>query len=171
MESFQVTKNGKDNRLFNSFTSAIEYMIFCIKQEEITESLTDNHYELLYQQDKHIDHLAIFPNETGSIKKQNIHPYLQRIIQKGISDKNGYLHEINHNLLVLDELESKKYTIIKGNDSFLDLIKYIDITEYSLAYCPKCKRVQHCTIEGCEGLISFTCDNCNEAIFDAFRNK
>lgn len=172
MDIFQVMKNDIDMRSFNSILSAMEYMVWLIQVEITNVGVNNNNqYELVYQHDNHSDHLARFPNKIEKIKKTNIHPFLQNVLEKGIFDDEGYIHEITHNLLVLDELKNKKYTIIGGNNSFLDLIKYIDITEYSLAYCPKCKSVHHCTIEGCDGLISFTCDNCNEVIFDAFRNK
>lgn len=167
---FQVMKNGKSMRSFNYLISALEFMTWFIQEEIKHDGANNNQYELAYQQDKHIDHLARFPIETEKFKNKNIHPFLQNVLEKGIFDDEGYIHEITHNLLVLDELIKKKYTIIRGNDNFLDLIKYVDITEYSLAYCPKCKSVQHCTIEGCDGLISFKCDTCNEVIFDAFRN-
>ncbi len=168
---FQVMKNGKSMRSFNYIISAMDFMTWFIQEEIKKDGVNSNQYELSYQQDNHIDHLARFPAEIDNIKKKDIHPFLQNVLEKGIIDDEGYIHEITHNLLVLDELKNKKYTIIMGNDSFLDLIKYVDITEYSLAYCSKCKSVQHCTIEGCDGLIAFTCDNCNEVIFDAFRNK
>ena len=170
-EIFQVKINEKSKQSFNSFFSAIEYMIRFIQEELMNNGMKNSKLELLYQQGSHIEHLVSFPKETGETKKYNVHPYLQSIMEKCIFDEEGYIHEINHNLLVLDELINKKYTVIRGNDNFLDLIKYIDITEYSLAYCPNCKSVQHCTIEGCDGLISFTCDNCKGVTFDAFRNK
>ena len=168
---FQVMKNGKSMRSFNYIISAIDFMTWFIQEEIKHDGVNGNQYELSYKQDNHIDNLVRFPNEIKNIKKENIHPFLQNVLEKGIFDDEGYIHEITHNLLVLDELKNKKYTTIRGNNSFLDLIKYVDIPEYSLAYCTKCKSVQHCTIEGCDGLISFTCDNCNEVIFDAFRNK
>ncbi|MCG3258035.1 MAG: hypothetical protein KAU62_18145 [Candidatus Heimdallarchaeota archaeon] len=168
---FQIMRNGKSIRSFDSIISAVDFMVWFIQEEVKHDGVNGNQYELSHQQDNHIDHLIRFPTEIENVKKKDIHPFLQNVLEKGIFDNEGYIHEITHNLLVLDELRNKKYTIIGGNDSFLDLIKYVDITEYSLAYCPKCKSVQHCKIEGCDGLISFTCDNCNEVIFDAFRNK
>ena len=100
---------------------------------------------------------------------EKLHPLLQHMVETP-QDKDGCIHEINHNLRVLDELEIKKFTTIKGNNNFLDLVKYADLTEYSIMYCPECKRLTHVIIEGCEGALFFKCEDCEEVIIEAFKH-
>ncbi len=171
MIEFQITRNGEINRTSKSLTNALENMIYFI-QEEISENgENSNNYELLCKHGDHCDCLVRFPDEQMNEQNRDFHPVLQNIIEKGIFSDDGYLHEINNNLLLFDELEKNKYTTKRGNDHFLDLIKYLDVSEFSSVYCPNCRSIQHFTVEGCDQLISFTCDNCKEVLLDAFRNK
>ena len=171
MIEFQITKNGEIDKTSNSLPNALENMISSI-QEEIVEGCENcSYYELLCKHGKHCDCLARFPDEQQDKQRRSFHPFLQNIIENGIFDNNGYLHEINHILLLFDELERNKYTVIKGNDHFLDSIKYIDISEFNLVFCPNCNSIQPFTVEGCDELITFTCDKCQEVILDAFKNK
>jgi len=171
MKNYKIKINGEITQSFNFFTAALNYMTNCIEEDMQKLGENNNEYELIQQLNNHVDTIVKFPTKSNDSTNNMVHPFLQRIIEKGIYDREGYLHEINHNLHLLDELEKKKYTIIAGNNNVLDLIKYMDVTEYSLAYCPECKDVQQCIIEGCEGLISFKCDNCDEIIFEVFRNN
>ena len=95
-------------------------------------------------------------------------------ILKQLSDLSEHkldicIHEIACLLKELEELNKRKYTSIRGYNNFLDLIKNVDVTEYSLMYCPHCRKITHITAEGCEGLILFSCDACNEIVDEMFR--
>ncbi len=171
MSKFQFMINGERSQSFNFLLSALEYMASYIKTELDEHEENHNQYELIYENDNQTNSLVRFLEKKDSVKIKDFHPFLQRIMERGIFDKEGYLHEINHSLLILDQLENKKYTSIKGNDNFLDLIKFVDITEFNLVYCQNCRTVQQCTIEGCDDAIFVTCDNCNQVIFEAFRKK
>ena len=171
MIEFQIMKNGELDKTSKSLPSALENMINSIQEEIVEGSENCSHYELLCKHGKHSDCLARFPDEQANHQRRIFHPFLQNIIEEGIFDNKGYLHEINHILLLCDELERNKYTAIKGNNHFLDLIKYLDVTEFSQAFCPNCNGIQPFTVEGCDELITFTCDRCHEVLLDAFRNK
>ena len=170
MIEFQIIKNGEIYKTSKSLSNALENMISSI-QEEIVEGCENcSNYELLCRKGKLSDCLVRFPENQTDRQSRTFHPFLQNIIEEGIFN-NGYLHEINHILLLFDELEMNKFTITKGNDHFLDLVKYLDVSEFSLAFCPNCDDIQHFTVEGCDQLITITCDNCHEVLLDAFKNK
>ena len=79
------------------------------------------------------------------------------------------LHELACLLREIEELTEKKHTIIPGNNNCLDLIRHVDLTEYCMMYCPHCRKIHHVTAEGCEGLVLFSCDNCNGIIIELFK--
>ena len=81
------------------------------------------------------------------------------------------LHELAHLLIRTEELFENHYTTIPGNDNFLDLVEHLDVAEYSLAYCPSCKKIKHITAEGCKGLVLFSCDTCGEIVLELFRTE
>ncbi len=94
--------------------------------------------------------------------------FLKSIYERQDRNQDICLHEIAHKLKVYEELEINNYTIIQGNNNFLDLIKNVDLTEFCIMYCPFCHKLQHITTEGCAGVLLLICDECNQIVIEIF---
>ena len=100
-----------------------------------------------------------------------INSVLKQLTNLPENKRDVCLHEISNLLVHIEELTENHYTIIPGNNNFLDLIRYLDLTEFSQAYCPTCKKLQQITAEGCDEIVLFTCDSCNEIVAELYRTK
>ena len=171
MNIYRIKINDEKSLSFHHLKSAIDCMSCFIEEDNKSNKTSDNHYELCHGKGDNEKLLLKLPETDLEEEESSFHPLLQEVLDMTTSDENGNIHEINHRLKKLDELEKNKYTIIPGNDNFLDLIELADLTEYCKFYCPTCKKIQSVTVEGCRDELLFICDECGQIVTEAYRHE
>jgi hypothetical protein len=171
MNIYRIKINNEKSLAFHHLKSAIDCISCFVEEDRESDNLGENHYELSYSKGENEKLLLKLPQEDLEEEDNGFHPLLQEVLNITTADENGFVHEINHRLKKLEELEENKYTIIPGNDNFLDLIELADLTEYCKMYCPTCKKIQSITVEGCRDELLFICDECDQIVTEAYRHE
>ena len=143
-------------------------MSCCVEEEKSKSNLGKNYYELIHQHQGHRETIFEYPNQE-IFTVSDLQPLLRNFFSSSDSPLEDYLHDFTNNLHILEELQKKHFTIIEGNDNVLDLIKHADLSEYSMMYCHTCKKLQHVTVQGCEGVLLFLCDECDQIVTEVYK--
>lgn len=168
MDTYKLMINHDREFKFHELSSALDYMSKYVQRDSYYDNCGKNHYELIHEHNDDQELIFEFPKKN-EFKVADLQPLLRDLFSSENSQLEDYLHDITHNLHKLEELEQSHFTVVEGNNSNLDIIRYADLTEYSIMYCQTCKKLQHITVEGCEGVLLFVCDECDQIISEVYR--
>ena len=112
MNIYRIKINREKSLAFHHLKSAIDCMSCFIEEDSKSNKLGENQYELSLGKGENEKLLLKLPEEKIGEEGNGLHPLLQEIMNTASSDENGFIHEINHRLKKLEELEVNKYTTI-----------------------------------------------------------
>ncbi|MCE7741209.1 MAG: hypothetical protein GOP50_02010 [Candidatus Heimdallarchaeota archaeon] len=170
MNIYKLMINREKALAFHNLSSALDHMSCCVEEDSSKHCEGKNHYELVHDNNDNTEILLEFPKEEEENHTiSDLQPLLKKFFSSGDGSLEEYLHDFTNNIHILYVLQKQKFTIVEGNNNILDLIKHADLTEYSIMYCQTCKKLQHVTVEGTEGVLLFTCDECNQIVSEVYQ--
>lgn len=168
MNIYRLKQNEITLRDFSYLDEALNYMHIKFAENKEKCGNQDIQFRLIHETNDHSEILLELP-QIEKQKLRNFHPMIQNLYEIFYDHHDYILLELDRRLKTLDKLEESSYTQDIANNNILDLIKLADLTEFSVLYCPDCKKLQQATAEGCQGIILFICNECDNIITELHR--
>jgi hypothetical protein len=163
MNIYKLKMNDKTLKTFNFLNEALDYTHVKFEKNKEKCFEQDIHLSLIHETEDHSEILLELPPKEKK-KFKDLHPLIQNLFKILYDHQDELLLELDNRLKILDSLDFHHYTEDIANNNVLDLVKLADLTEFSVVYCPECKKLQQATAEGCNGLIFVICNECDSII-------